>query len=69
MSAADFDTELFLDLSFNLLSSVAENSTKFDELNSVHLNNIRQHNDINNLKIYTKEIYEKILCKKNKIFL
>jgi len=64
MSLTNFNTDLFRDLTFDLLSGIARDSTKFDEVNDDYINKIHQRTDEEDLKKYTKDIYEKILCKK-----
>ncbi len=64
MSLINFNTDLFRDLTFDFLSGIARDSTKFDEINDAYINKIHERTDGENLKKYTKDIYEKILCKK-----
>jgi hypothetical protein len=59
-----FNTDSFRDLTFDLLSGIARDSTKFDEVNHAYINKIHEHTDIDDLRKYTRTIYEKILCKK-----
>ncbi|CAF2968458.1 unnamed protein product [Rotaria sp. Silwood2] len=66
MSVTNFNTDLFRDLTFDLLSSIANNPTEFDELNDAYLNKLNERIDGDNLRQYTREIYEKILCKEKK---
>ncbi|CAF3012563.1 unnamed protein product [Rotaria sp. Silwood2] len=40
MSVTNFKTDLFRDLTFDLLSSIANDPTEFDELNDAYLNNV-----------------------------
>ncbi|CAF1144823.1 unnamed protein product [Rotaria sp. Silwood1] len=61
MSATNFNTDLFRDLTFDLLSGISQDSTKFDELSDAYLNKIHERTDGDNLRQYTREIYEKIL--------
>jgi hypothetical protein len=71
MSLTNFNTDLFRDLTFDLLSGIARDSTKFDEVTNAYLNKLHERTDGDDLRKYTKDIYEKILCKKeqNKIFI
>lgn len=66
MSETDFNTDSFRDLTFDLLSGIAHDSTKFDELNQAYLTKLHERADEDKLRQYTKDIYEKILCKKMK---
>ncbi|CAF3085678.1 unnamed protein product [Rotaria sp. Silwood2] len=61
MSVTNFNTDLFRDLTFDLLSGIAQDPTKFDELNNAYLNKFHERTDGDNLRQYTREIYEKIL--------
>ncbi|CAF0905294.1 unnamed protein product [Rotaria sordida] len=61
MSTTEFNTDSFRDLTFDLLSGVANDTTKFDELNDAYLNKLHERTDGDNLRRYAREIYEKIL--------
>ncbi|CAF3329436.1 unnamed protein product [Rotaria socialis] len=61
MSVMNFNTDLFRDLTFDLLSDISHDSTKFDELNQSYLNKIHERIDGDELIKYTREFYEKIL--------
>ncbi len=67
MSLTNFNTDLFRDLTFDLLSGIARDSTKFDEVIDAYVNKIHERTDGDDLKKYTRDIYEKILCKKKKM--
>ena len=69
MSVTNFNTDSFRDLTFDVLSGIANDSTKFDELNDAYMNKIHERSDGEDLRKYTKDIYEKILCKKEKYFI
>ena len=64
MNTLNFNTDLFRDSTFDLLSGIARDSTKFDEVNYAYLEKLHERTDGDDLKKYTKDIYEKILCKK-----
>jgi hypothetical protein len=68
MSTISFNTDSFRDLTFDLLSGIARDSTKFDEFIDAYINQIHERTDADDLKKYTKDIYEKILSKKRKYF-
>jgi len=61
MRTNEFTTDSFRDLTFDLLSSIAKDPTKFDEHINAYLIQIHQREDEENLKQYTREIYEKVL--------
>jgi hypothetical protein len=67
MNTISFNTDLFRDLTFDVLSGIVRDSTKFDEINEAYMNKIHERTDGDNLRKYTKDIYEKILCKKRKL--
>lgn len=56
-----FNTDSFRDLTFGLLSGIADDTTKFDELNEVYLKTLHERNDLDEMKKYTKDIYDKLL--------
>ena len=58
-----FNTDSFRDLTFDFLSGIARDSTKFDEMNHAYINKIHERTDLDDLRKYTRDIYEKILCK------
>jgi len=66
MSGTNFNTDTFRDLTFDLLSGIANDPTKFDEFNNAYMNKIHERTDGDESRKYTKDIYEKILCKKTK---
>jgi hypothetical protein len=68
MDKANFNTDVFRDLTFDLLSGIARDATKFDDFNEAYLNKIHERTDGDDLKKYTKDIYEKITCKKKILF-
>ncbi|UJR32078.1 hypothetical protein I4U23_019546 [Adineta vaga] len=61
MTSTNFNTDLFRDQTFDLLSGIANDPTKFEEFNDVYMTKITEHTDVDTLKKYTKDIYEKIL--------
>lgn len=62
MSAVtEFTTDSFRDLTFDLLSGIANDPTKFDDYAQGYLVKLHERQDAENLKKYTREIYEKIL--------
>lgn len=63
MTTAAFDTDAFRDQTFDLLSGIANDPTKFDEFNDAYVTKIQQRADVDQLRKYTRELYEKILCK------
>jgi hypothetical protein len=63
MNLTNFNTDLFRDLTFDLLSGLARDSTKFDDIVDAYVTKIHERNDGEDLRKYTKDIYEKILCK------
>lgn len=60
----NFNTDSFRDITFDLLSGIAQDATKFDDVNEAYITKIHERNDSDELKAYTKDIYEKIFCKK-----
>lgn len=56
-----FNTDSFRDLTFDLLSGIAADPTKFDELNEAYVKTIHERTDLDDLKKYCKDIYEKLL--------
>lgn len=63
MSATNFNTDSFRDLTFDLLSGIANDPTKFDEIVDGYLSKIHERTDQDNLRKYARDIYEKILRK------
>jgi hypothetical protein len=66
MTTTNFSTDSFRDATFDLLSGVANDPSKLDELTNAYLQKLHERNDANDLRKYTRDIYEKILCKKLK---
>lgn len=64
MTSPTFTTDLFRDTNFDLLSGIANDPSKFDELVQNYLTKLHQRTDGDELRRYTTEIYEKILSKK-----
>lgn len=56
-----FNTDSFRDLTFDLLSGIADDTTKFDELTEIYLKSLHERNDLDEMKKYTKDIYDKLL--------
>ena len=68
MSTTSFNTDSFRDITFDLLSGIANDPTKFDELTNAYLIKLHERNDIDDLRKYTRDIYEKILCTNSNYF-
>lgn len=68
MSSISFNTDSFRDSTFDLLSGISRDATKFDEVNDTYIKKIHERTDADDLKKYTKDIYEKICCKKKNVF-
>lgn len=64
MPAVRFNTDSFRDLTFDLLSGIADNPKKLGEFTNAYLVKLQQRTNEGACKQYTREIYEKILCKK-----
>ena len=65
--SSNFNTDSFRDLTFDLLSGIARDSTAFDEVNNAYITKIHQRTDGEILKKYVRDIYEKILGE-NEVF-
>lgn len=61
MHTHEFTTDVFRDLTFDLLSGIAHDPTKFDEYTTTYLTKLHERQDEENLKKYTREIYAKLL--------
>ena len=64
MTTTNFNTDSFRDATFDLLSGIANDPTKLDEFTDAYLLKLHERKDIDDLRKYTRDIYEKILCKK-----
>lgn len=60
-SRAMFTTDSFRDVTFDLLSGIANDPTKFDDYTHAYLTKLHERQDQDLLMKYTREIYEKIL--------
>jgi len=60
-STTTFNTDSFRDLTFDLLSGIAADPTKFEEMNEAYIKKIHERDDGEQLTKYSREIYEKIL--------
>jgi len=69
MSTINFNTDSFRDITFDLLSGIANDPLKFDEFTDNYLIKLHERNDSDDLRRYTRDIYEKILSKKFQIIL
>jgi hypothetical protein len=63
MVTANFNTDSFRDLTFDLLSGIANDPSKFDEFVHGYLTKLHERNDNDHLRKYARDIYEKILSK------
>lgn len=63
MVSTVFNTDLFRDITFDLLSGIANDPSKFDELVQNYLTKLHERTDGEELRKYTRDIYEKILSK------
>ncbi|CAF1005665.1 unnamed protein product [Adineta steineri] len=61
VTTTNFTTDILRDLTFDVLSGIANDPTKFDEFNDAYINKIHERTDGDDLKRYTRDIYEKIL--------
>ena len=59
-----FNNDSFRDSTFDLLSGIANDPTKFDDLTRAFLDKLHQRDDADDLRRFTREIYQKILGKK-----
>jgi hypothetical protein len=69
MTITNFNTDSFRDTTFDLLSGIANNPTNFDEFTDTYLIKLHERNDANELRKYTRDIYEKILSKNSNEFI
>lgn len=60
---AKFNSDSFRDLTFDLLSGIANDPTQFDQLTQAYLNKLHEREDLEELRRYTREIYDKVLGK------
>jgi hypothetical protein len=63
MVTINFNTDSFRDLTFDLLSGIANDPSKLDEFTDAYLIKLHKRNDSDDLRKYTRDIYEKILSK------
>ncbi|CAF0741100.1 unnamed protein product [Adineta steineri] len=61
MDTTSFNTDSFRDLTFDLLSGIANDPTKLDEFIDAYLIKLHERKDSDHLRKYTRDIYEKIL--------
>ncbi|CAF1220436.1 unnamed protein product [Adineta ricciae] len=57
----NFNTDLLRDQTFDLLSGIANDPTKFEEFNSAYMTKNQERTDVDNLRKYTRDIYDKII--------
>ncbi|CAF0797477.1 unnamed protein product [Didymodactylos carnosus] len=58
---SSFTTETLRDLTYDLLSLIAKNPEKFDEYTEDYIKKLQSREDIDELRKYTREIFEKLL--------
>lgn len=58
----NFNTDLLRDQTFDLLSGIANDPTKFEEFNNAYMTKNQQRTDTDILRKYTRDIYDKIIC-------
>ena len=63
MTTTNFHTDLFRDVTFDLLSDVADKPTTFYKLTNDYLTKLKERNDVDDLRQYTRDIYDKISSK------
>jgi hypothetical protein len=63
MTTTNFNTDSFRDITFDLLSGIANDPSKLDDFADDYLKKLHERNDSDDLRKYTREIYEKILSK------
>jgi hypothetical protein len=63
MVTINFNTDSLRDLTFDLLSGIANDPSKLDEFTDAYLIKLHKRNDSDDLRRYTRDIYEKILSK------
>jgi len=63
MVTINFNTDSLRDLTFDLLSGIANDPSKLDEFTDAYLTKLHKRNDSDDLRRYTRDIYEKILSK------
>jgi hypothetical protein len=63
MVSINFNTDSLRDLTFDLLSGIANDPSKLDEFTDAYLIKLHKRNDSDDLRRYTRDIYEKILSK------
>ena len=69
MNTTNFNTDSFRDITFDLLSGIANDPSKLDEFARAYLTKLHERTDGDNLRKYTRDIYEKILGKASNGFL
>jgi hypothetical protein len=69
MTTTNFNTDSFRDLTFDLLSGIAIDPSKFDEFVDNYLIKLHERNDSDDLRKYTRDIYEKILRNNSNYFI
>ena len=68
MKSEEFTTDSLRDVTFDLLSGIANDPTRFDELTNAYLSKIHERADGDELRRYTREIYNKILGQWSMLF-
>jgi uncharacterized protein YeaO (DUF488 family) len=63
VTTTNFNTDSFRDITFDFLSGIAHDPDKFDEFAQNYLTKLHERNDSDDLRKYTRDIYEKILSK------
>jgi hypothetical protein len=69
MANTNFNTDSFRDITFDLLSGIANDPLKIDELTENYLIKLHQRNDSDDLRKYSRDIYEKILSNHSNDFI
>jgi len=69
MATTNFNTDSFRDITFDLLSGIANDPLKIDELTENYLIKLHQRNDCDDLRKYSRDIYEKILSNHSNDFI
>jgi len=69
MTTTNFNTDSFRDITFDLLSGIANDPSKFDESTDNYLIKLHERNDSDHLRKYTRDIYEKILRNNSNYFI
>ena len=67
MNTTNFNTDSFRDLTFDLLSGIVNDPSKLEELTDAYLIKLHERNDSDNLRKYTRDIYEKLLSKNSNL--